>query len=134
MAHVGGRAFARAGKAPLPESAKSVEFFATDAIKTLLPACVALVVDVWSDMGDINVVSAIDRDGCDLLNDYTLGSDGERVIEQAMSKDIETWLKLHRMSDVFASGERLSRLWQWTQSQNIRPIGPFQPLQYVEEM
>lgn len=134
MKHIGGQSFGPSSPAPLPESAQAPEYFSTDAIKTLLPACVALVVDVWSDMGDINIVSAIDRDGCDLLNDYTLGSDGERVIEHAMSKDIETWLKVNRMSDVFSTGERLSRLWQWTQSQNIRPIGPFQPLQYVEEM
>jgi hypothetical protein len=110
------------------------EYTATDTIKTLLPACVALVVDVWSNADDCKVISAIDRDGVDLLDDYSLGSDGETIICHAMMHDIDQWIRAEKLPDLRGYYPSEYRIWQWTQAHNIKPLGPFQPYQYYEKV
>lgn len=110
-----------------------LEYIATDTIKTLIPACVALVVDCWSNAGDCSIVSAIDRDGCNLLSDYALGTDGEQIICHAMMHDIDQWIRENKYPDNFRGYYPSEyRLWQWTQA-HIKPLGPFHSYQYYEK-
>jgi len=124
-------------RGPLPADTRPTfvpEYTATDTIKTLLPACIALVVDCWSNADDCKIVSAIDRDGCSLLSDYDLGTDGEQIICHAMMHDIDQWIRAEKLPDLRGYYPGEYRLWQWTQSHNIKPLGPFQSYQYYEKV
>lgn len=118
----------------VPDEFKAPDYAATDAIKTLLPNCIALVIDIYTNADDVNIISAIDRDGCDLLNDYTLGADGQALIATAMLHDVDLWLRINKMPDFKDYVPSEYRCWQWTQAHNVRPLGPISPYQYFEKV
>lgn len=131
---IGGMQFPYRGPEIVPESMKAPDYVATDAIKTLMPECIALVVDIWSNADDAKIISAIDRDGTSLIDDFRLGTDGEQLILHAMIHDIDQWLHVHKMPQLRGEYANEWRLWQWTQSNNIKPLGPFYPFAYFEKV
>lgn len=108
-----------------------VEWAMPTWVDQVVPSCLSLIVEVWSDWDDMTLRSAIDEEGRDLMQ--AIDPIAERMLRDAMAYDIRIWLEhvWKALPEHESINAYKNRIWQWTRGRGVTPLGPH--LDYLRE-